>query len=126
MRVLVCGGRYFEDGDFLHNTLCELDQARGPITCIIHGAARGADRMAMGWAQMMDTVPGRSVKHAPFAAEWSRYGTAAGPIRNKRMVDEGKPDLVVAFAGGRGTRCMVDIARQAGVEVIIARPGSRC
>lgn len=42
----------------------------------------------------------------------------AGPMRNRQMLDE-KPDLVVAFAGGSGTRNMIDIARRAGVKVIV-------
>ena len=38
-------------------------------------------------------------------------------MRNQKMLDEGKPDLVVAFAGGRGTADMVRIAKRSGVEV---------
>jgi hypothetical protein len=35
------------------------------------------------------------------------------------MLDEGKPDLVLAFPGGRGTRNMVGQAKRAGVPVEI-------
>ncbi|MEM9912925.1 MAG: hypothetical protein AAF922_19365 [Pseudomonadota bacterium] len=48
-------------------------------------------------------------------------GRAAGPIRNKEMLDEGCPDLVVAFPGGRGTANMVKQAQAAGVEVLDKR-----
>ena len=48
-----------------------------------------------------------------------RLGRKAGPIRNQRMLDEGKPDLVVAFPGGKGTNGMIDLARNAGVRVIL-------
>ena len=34
------------------------------------------------------------------------------------MLDERRPDLVVAFPGGRGTADMVGRARSAGIEVI--------
>jgi ABC-type sugar transport system substrate-binding protein len=34
------------------------------------------------------------------------------------MLDEGKPDIVVAFPGGTGTADMVRRARKAGVVVI--------
>jgi hypothetical protein len=34
------------------------------------------------------------------------------------MLDDGKPELVVAFPGGRGTADMMRRAREAGVEVI--------
>lgn len=118
MRVLVCGGRDFDDSDFIWNTLTELDARRGPFTCVIHGAYRGVDTQAMIWAQMMDSIPDRSVKHAPFLAEWGKYGRSAGPIRNQRMLDEGKPDLVIAFPGNSGTADMISRAEYAGVEVL--------
>ena len=39
-------------------------------------------------------------------------------IRNRRMLIEGKPDLVLAFPGGKGTANMVEISRKAGVKVV--------
>jgi hypothetical protein len=117
VRVLVCGGRDYTDRDHIWNTLCEIDAKRGPITCVIHGAATGADSEAMFWAQMMADC-GKAIKHAPFIADWHTDGKAAGPIRNQRMLDVGKPDLVVAFPGAKGTSDMVRRARQAGVEVV--------
>lgn len=117
-RVLVCGGRDYNDRDTIHNTLCRIDAELGPITCVIHGAATGADHEGMIWAQMMATVPGRKITHAPFVAEWDRLGRAAGPVRNARMIEEGKPDLVLAFSGGRGTADCVKRATAAGISVI--------
>ena len=84
---------------------------------VIHGAAGGVDEQAMIAAQ---TLPG--VKHLPFQADWNAHGRAAGPIRNKRMLDEGRPELVVAFPGGRGTANMVKQAKAAGVKVIEVTP----
>jgi hypothetical protein len=40
--------------------------------------------------------------------------------RNQQMLDEGRPDLVVAFPGGAGTANMVKLARAIGCEVIEA------
>lgn len=115
-RVLVCGGRDFTDRDFIWNTLCDLDAKHGPISVVIHGAAPGADSEAMIWAQ----TSGR--KHAPFVADWRSHGKAAGPMRNQRMLDQGKPDLVIAFPGGRGTADMVRRAKAAHVHVIEIAP----
>ena len=42
---------------------------------------------------------------------------AAGPKRNQQMLDEAKPDMVVAFPGGKGTAHMRQIAKAAGVPV---------
>jgi hypothetical protein len=50
------------------------------------------------------------------AAFWR--AVAAGPIRNARMLEEGKPDIVIAFPGGRGTANMIEQAHAAGVEVV--------
>ena len=111
MRVLICGGRdpSSETCDAVWNWVMENCE---PGDVVIHGAARGVDTQAMIAAQ---TLPG--VKHLPFAADWNAHGRAAVPIRNKRMIDEGKPDRVVAFAGGRGTENMIKQAHAAGLPV---------
>jgi hypothetical protein len=111
MRVLVCGGRDYADYVNVVKMLSALETMRGPFTTIIHGCARGADTLADRYARANDIVV------AKFPADWERYGSAAGPIRNRQMLDEGKPDLVVAFPGGRGTANMVQQARRVGVEV---------
>lgn len=79
---------------------------------IIHGGARGADRGADEWG-VANWVPVHE-----FKADWDKYGKLAGPIRNKEMLEIGKPDLVIAFPGGKGTSNMVQQAKEAGVEVI--------
>ena len=116
MRVLVCGGRKYNDRDHIWNTLCEVNSARGPISCIIHGAATGADSEAMIRAQTV-----ANVKHAPFVADSHTHGRSAGPIRNQRMIDEGKPDLIVAFPGGKVPANMVRRAKEAAIEVVSIR-----
>ncbi len=111
MRVLVCGGRDYDDYAHVLTVLDNLHRVRGPITAIIEGGARGADTLARDWAKA------RLVKCVTVPADWTTHGKAAGPIRNQRMVDEFKPDLVVAFAGGRGTADMIRRAETAGLEV---------
>lgn len=109
-RVLVCGGRDFDDGARLSTVLRNLNAER-KIKVLIEGGARGADYLAQVWAHMND------IDVQTFEADWAAHGKAAGPIRNKLMLDEGKPDLVVAFPGGAGTRNMIRQALSAGVEV---------
>lgn len=124
MRVLVCGGRRYRNRDFLDHILDTLDP---PATRIIHGYATGADILAKEWAEK------RNVPVKGYAANWSDldveplvlryspegepYNAAAGGIRNQQMLDEEKPDLVVAFPGGAGTADMVRRAKAAGVHV---------
>lgn len=112
-RVLVCGGRDFNDPLTLGSWLGGIAKRQG-ISALIHGGARGADFMAAEFAKWS----GIPVEEYP--ADWRTHGKAAGPIRNQRMLDEAKPDLVVAFRGGSGTADMVRRARAAGVEVFEA------
>jgi hypothetical protein len=115
-RVLVCGGRDFQQTMFLSRTLDRLQAERGQFAVVMHGGAKGADFLAACWAEV------RGIPTLKFPANWITYGKAAGPMRNARMLDEGKPDLVVAFPGGRGTADMVKRAKATGVEVIEVSP----
>jgi hypothetical protein len=54
-----------------------------------------------------------------YPADWARHGNAAGLVRNQQMLDDGKPDLAVAFPGGKGTADMVRRARKAGIPIKI-------
>lgn len=118
MKVLVCGSRNYTD----FRTICrELDKlhATNPIALVIEGGAKGADTIARNWGGF-HRVPVKT-----FPADWEKHGRAAGPIRNKQMLDEGKPDLVVAFPkdgklnATKGTANMVKQARERGIEVIV-------
>lgn len=111
VRVLVCGGRDFKDTHYLYKTLDAYHKAN-QIGVVIEGDARGADRMAGYWARK------NKIDLLIFPAQWKTYGKAAGPIRNQQMLDEGKPDVVIAFAGNTGTADMVERANAAGIEVI--------
>jgi hypothetical protein len=110
-KVLVCGGRDYNDFDRLEDELNRIERAYGVIT-IISGCARGADSLAIKYAETYgDDV-------LKFPADWDKHGRAAGPIRNQQMLDEGKPDLVIAFPGGKGTMDMINRSKKANIEVI--------
>lgn len=110
MRILVCGGRDYSDTDTAYRVLDRVHRERG-ITTIIEGNARGADRIAGYWARK------NRVANEKYRANWDRDGKRAGPIRNQKMIDEGKPDAVIAFPGGRGTADMIARAKKAGLPV---------
>lgn len=113
-RVLVCGGRDYANRDEMTRILDKLASVI-VVAAVIEGEAPGADSMAAVWAYA------RSVPVAPYPADWTTLGKAAGTIRNRRMLVEGKPDLVIAFPTllSRGTWNMVGIAREAGTPVWI-------
>ena len=114
--VLVCGGRDYEDIDRVYAVLDGI-HAKAPIASIIHGGAKGADKLAGSWAFFRDLVPERI-----YRANWADLGKAAGPLRNQQMLDKEAVDLVIAFPGGRGTADMVRRARKAGVPVREIQP----
>ena len=112
-KVLVCGGREFDDWCSHKRKLDQIHEEFG-IGQIIEGGAIGADFLARVWAKA------HNVDFVEYQADWKTHGRAAGPIRNQQMLEEGKPDLVVAFPGGRGTADMVRKAHDAGVRTIQA------
>lgn len=109
MKALVCGGRDFTDRDALFAAL-DRAHAKRPLTMVIHGGAKGADTLAGQWASA------RGILSARVDALWDAHGKAAGPRRNRAML-ELFPEGVIAFPGGAGTADMVAAAREAGVPV---------
>lgn len=109
MRLLVCGGRGYND---LARGRAVLDRfhAKHPVSILIQGGANGADFMAAQWALA------NGIHCAEVAALWRAYGKAAGPKRNAAMLSLA-PDAVIAFPGGAGTANMVAQAEAAGVKV---------
>ena len=90
MKVLVCGDRKWRDHATIWNVLVSLKGKHGHALQIIEGGAEGADRIAWEAANRL------SLDCATYLADWKKYGRAAGPIRNRVMLDQ-KPDLVLAF-----------------------------
>jgi hypothetical protein len=110
MKLLVCGGREFDDEAAVGAALDALHGNHG-LTHLIHGGAQGADAIASWWA-----AGTRDVQEVICPAKWDVNGRAAGPIRNRAMADL-SPDLVLAFKGGRGTENMVKTAEDLGIPV---------
>ena len=117
MKILGCGGREYRD----YARVTEVLDIIGP-THIVHGAANGADSLAGRYAR------DHSIPCKTYPAEWKKtdpvtghayIDRGAGLERNKRMLLSSKPDLVVAFPGGNGTKHMVNFAKKNGYRVII-------
>ncbi len=105
MRVLVTGGRnHWAWGD-LEKVLSELNP-----TVIIQGGARGADQMARQYANS------RGIYLITYHY-LKQHDKAGGPMRNKFMINDTKPDVCVACSGGTGTASCVALAKKAGVEI---------
>lgn len=109
-RILICGPRKWDCYLPVYCVVVGLYKRYGDFT-LITGRARGVDRLSEKAAVSL------GLEIDPYPADWSR-GASAGPVRNRQMLAEGQPDLVVAIGYGRGTIDMVNAARNAGVLVI--------
>jgi hypothetical protein len=140
--VLVTGSRFLPADGRLLKALDELNAKLDDDLMIVHGqcdprhpASRslvhwsraehcgihpdrllGADWQADRWARST------GVPTDPYPADWGRFGRAAGPLRNQRMVDvlSGvRHGLVAAFPSGAsvGTMDCVRRATRAGIPV---------
>lgn len=116
LRLCVTGGRTITDLgyvwallDTLHNLPTDLG-GRGPITELGAGCANGVDDLALSWAEH------NSVPYRCYHADWDKYGTAAGSIRNGVMLEDFKPELLCVYDGGVGTTDCTRKARKLGIE----------
>ena len=122
MRIVVTGSRDWHD-TFLAETVLDgfAEQAAklDELLYVIEGGARGLDTIARRWAKRQIDVEPVTVK-----AEWRKYGLAAGPIRNRKMLDEYEADYVVAFhdaldTESKGTADCVSYAKEKGIPVFL-------
>jgi len=113
-KALICGDRNWTEGEPIRAYLCKLQD--WGFSIIIEGEAPGADILAREEAEQM----GFTVMKFP--AHWEKYGRAAGPIRNREMLDQ-QPALVIAFhdnpSQSKGTRDTVEEAMRRGIQVIV-------
>ena len=82
MRVAVVGSRFFTDYDYVKSSLDAINNVY-KITVIVSGGARGADSLGERYARE------NGIEFVLFAADWNKHGKAAGPIRNKQLIEEG-------------------------------------
>lgn len=115
-RVIFTGSRDWADEETIDDWLTDLSFIYPEDLVVVHGAcATGADEIVERLCQI------HGITTEPHPAEWLKHGRAAGPIRNRRMVDLGA-DLVIGFPLGasRGTRGCMRLARAADIPVIDA------
>ena len=119
-RVIVAGGVHFNDYETLKNTLDDYssNSSKEEIE-IVSGHAKGADSLGERYAEE------KGIRCTVFPADWKRYGRAAGPIRNKQMLEyatEQEAGLIAFWNGeSKGTKNMISIAEKAGIEVKTVR-----
>lgn len=114
MKIMVCGGRDFDDYQRLSAALA-FTTLNPILDCsIISGGAKGADKMTEIFANAHN-VPITIIK-----ADWDKHGRKAGMLRNIQMLNM-CPDVVYAFWDGRskGTEHSITEAGRNGIRVVV-------
>ena len=129
MRVVVTGGRFYDDYSRLAGVLDEIHTSgwvpekwltdpghfkpiSPPITLLAHGQCEygGTDELAEHWADA------NGVKCSPYPAKHHpRTGRLLGSARNAKMIVMVNPHLVIASPGGIGT---LNCIKQAKTKLI--------
>lgn len=116
-RIVIAGSREFEDYALLEQTLDHILDEQTDSIELVSGHAKGADLLPERYAKE-NGLPIHIIK-----PDWKAYGRAAGPIRNRQMLDYAMDEspLVVAFWGGKskGTKNTIDTAKSLGIPVEI-------
>ena len=113
MKILICGDRNWTNTYVMRKVMRRFFNDK---TILIHGNARGADKMSGRIAQEIGCL----VKSYP--ADWDTHGRSAGPIRNRLMLSK-SPDIVIGFhddiSKSKGTKDMLNISKRNNIETYI-------
>ena len=115
-RVIVTGSRRWADELAVYDALWDVYNEHGPFELVHGDCSTGADALAHLWWSIVGKKLG--ITEQRFPAAWEARGKAAGPERNRRMVEAGA-DLVLAFPlpEGSGTQMTIRLAKEAGIHV---------
>jgi len=110
--VAVTGTRYGLSQSYIDRVM-DAAHAKHQITKLVHGDGNGVDQQCAAWAER------NGVTHtgALYRAQWDSLGRRAGPERNRRMLSEEEPAVLIAFRGGSGTSNCVGAALDLGIIV---------
>lgn len=113
MRLIIAGGRHLDDVTLIRTALARA-HAIGPVTVIIHGGSGFLGIAAEDWARE------QRLHVVRYPANWREFGKRAEAIRNAFMLEDSRPDMVLALPGGNDTADLVAGAFRACVPVIDA------
>lgn len=107
MKLLICGSRSLDFIDAICLTDIINDLGLDVVDEVISGGSHGPDQAAITWARQYN-IPVTIVR-----PDWDRYGKAAGPIRNREMVQQCDECLAIWDGISRGTKSTIDMTREA-------------
>lgn len=139
LRVLIFGSRTWDNRAPIEALLDGLSRRFKPL-CIVEGCEpNGADSVACNYQAVYLPPDYPDVRHEHYPADWDRECDdrcyhkprpdkcpAAGPLRNQRQLEEGRPHVGFGFidkplSESHGSKDMANRLREAGVPVYVTR-----
>lgn len=126
IKICITGGRDYDKPNLIQWIIYQLKlrlPKRDFDVTLIHGAAKGVDTFAELEARkdFYNGTIGLAWKTRPYPVlkeDWEKYGLQAGPRRNKIMLTEEQPHVLISFPGGKGTANCVGTAIELDIPVI--------
>jgi hypothetical protein len=112
-KVAISGSRRYAKSWLVQQCIAtEYRKCNGEIVFLVGDCQTGVDSITKSFLE----TSGWPFKE--FFADWAVHGKAAGPIRNREMINYGA-DLLIAFpdSGSRGTKDCATYAASKGIEV---------
>ena len=117
MKVIIAGGRDFDNYNLLTTTISNFEKEHGKVTEVISGTARGADILGESYANV------NNITVKKFSPDWDNLGKRAGYVRNTEMAAYAKKHngfLIVFWdKKSKGTKHIIDYAKKIKLETIV-------
>lgn len=110
MKTIIAGSRTVTKLRIVNEAII---QCPWTITEVICGGARGADQLGKAWAEA------QGIPVTVMRADWVTLGRRAGYVRNCEMAQAADALIALWDMESRGTRHMIDIARERGLEWMV-------
>jgi hypothetical protein len=118
MKIAIVGSRSLDNNvsaiiDIYNNVKAWKDKYYN-IEIVSGGCPTGIDRIAIEIAKIESKENNfvRSVTYKDFPADWDKYGKAAGPIRNREIVEYSDAIYVVWDGISKGSKNVIDICNE--------------
>lgn len=112
-KVIIAGSRSFADYEKL-KSICDSilpNQYSEPRISILSGTSSGSDSLGERYANE------RGYTLNIYPANWEQYGKAAGPIRNRQMVEDADAAIIFWDGQSKGTKNLIEQANKRGLKV---------
>lgn len=111
MYVLICGTRETSYNEKAEKIIREFLNYYSPDEdIIVEGEASGIDTLSKEIGKSL----GFTVR--PMKADWKKYGSSAGPIRNREMVKVADVCLALPIKGSIGTLDTIFLCKKKGIK----------